>query len=137
MYITVDELISPVGYFTNSELEQYSTQEGETIDLYTDRIEAIITQRSEEIDSYLRGRYILPISLDNVGLLKDVCKNLVSYDLVSNRGNINERVKSWETRGYSILEKLQKGEILILTTNESDVRYTVSEREKLFNWDNY
>lgn len=133
MYISVNDLIAPLGYFTEEELSMYSSKVGEAITLNTDRIESIITQRSYEIDTYLRGRYSLPIPLDNVSLLKDICKNLVSYDLVVNRlgSKITELQKNWETRAYGLLEKVVKGEITIIENNEADARYSYSKRTTL------
>ena len=142
MYIAVNDLAQPLGYLTDLELQNYSSKAGETISLHTDRIESLIVQRSNEIDTYLRGRYDLPISLDKVetlSILADICKNLVSYDLVYNRlgSKITESQKNWETKAYLQLDKIVKGEMVILTNNQSNVRYAVTSRSPLLDTTNF
>jgi phage gp36-like protein len=139
MYIEVNDLLSPIGFFTSTQLAQYSSNDGETVEIHTERIEQIITQRSEEIDSYLRGRYELPIPVDNRAILKDICKNLVSYDLVSSRlgDRVSERNKGWEARAYSLLDKLQTGAIIIVDENINDIRFIVNARERLLDSTNF
>ena len=80
--------------------------------------EAIVTQyisdASELIDDYLRGRYQLPFTTAP-GLLLRICRAITLYELYSRRIRLNppEAIVSGDKRARDLLLRIQKGEIVL------------------------
>ncbi len=79
---------------------------------------AIITQHisdaSELIDDYLRGRYDLPFTTPP-GLLLRLCRAIALYNLYARRIRLNppEAVAEGNKRAFQILDKIQNGTIVL------------------------
>ncbi len=79
---------------------------------------AVITQflsdASELIDDYLRGRYALPF-VAVPGLLMRICRDITLYRLYSRRIRINppEAITDANNRAYKLLDRIQNGDIVL------------------------
>lgn len=98
--------------------------------------EAIITQyisdASELIDDYLRGRYELPFATVP-GLLLRICRSITLYNLYSRRIRLNppEAVTDGNKNAMRLLDKIQNGTIVLGladappdTPNSGAIRYS-------------
>jgi phage gp36-like protein len=80
--------------------------------------EAIVTQyisdASELIDDYLRGRYDLPFA-PAPGLLLRICRSITLYNLYSRRIRLNppEAITEGNKRAFQLLDKIQNGTIVL------------------------
>jgi phage gp36-like protein len=130
----VTDIQTPEGFLTLEVLEELTTEKGETVQLRTDRIEAIITDRSEFIDNHLRDRYPLPIAGNET--LKNICVKLVTFDLKKKRlgSTLREPFKSMETEAIQQLEDIQRG-LVQLNVGDSTNRppyAMIKKRERVF-----
>jgi phage gp36-like protein len=73
-----------------------------------------ISDASEEIDDYLRGRYDLPFA-NPPGLLLRLCRDISVYKLYGRRIRLNppEAIKDAANRSYKFLDRIQKGDIVL------------------------
>lgn len=113
MYCVVTDLLRPAGYFTENELAQLVSNSGETIELREERVEAVIEERTDYINAFLRQRYDVPIT--NAPMILSVCRDLVSYDLKSRAlgKGTSEFFINIEAKATKLLTKIQTGEIVI------------------------
>lgn len=130
----MSDIQTPEGFLTLEVLTELTTEKGETVELREDRIEAIITDRSEFIDNHLRDRYPLPITGNET--LKNICVKLVTFDLKQKRlgTTLKEPFKSMESEAINELEDIKKG-LVQLGVGESSSRppySTVKERKREF-----
>ncbi len=80
-----------------------------------DIVNQFITDSSAIIDSYLRGRYTLPLNNTHT-ILKKICIDIIKYELYKRRNIVNESVNIIYKDAIATLDKLQKG---IVVLNES------------------
>jgi phage gp36-like protein len=80
--------------------------------------QAIVTQyisdASELIDDYLRGRYELPF-VNAPGLLLRICRDITLYKLYGRRIRLNppEAIADANNRAYKLLDRIQNGDIVL------------------------
>jgi phage gp36-like protein len=92
-----------------------------------------ISDASEVIDDYLRGRYTLPFTAPAPGILLQICRSIALYNLYGRRIRLNppEAIKAASDRAYKLLDKIQSGEIVLGvadaapdTPNSGAIRYS-------------
>jgi phage gp36-like protein len=73
-----------------------------------------ISDASELIDDYLRGRYDLPFTVAP-GLLMRICRNIVLFNLYSRRIRLNppEAITEQNKQAFRLLDKIQNGTIVL------------------------
>lgn len=80
----------------------------------TDRLEESIDTASDEIDTYIGGRYSLPITGTVPPIIKKMCCDIAIYNLYS---RVKESIPELRQKRYDaavrLLEKIAKGEISI------------------------
>lgn len=84
-----------------------------------DIINQFIIDSSAIIDSYLRGRYILPL-INTHTILKKICIDIVKYELYKRRNIINESVNIIYKDAVLTLDKLQKGIVVLNEGTSAD-----------------
>lgn len=136
MYCKVDDIARAIG--TNMLAE--ATEESKGSGIVDKTVEDIILSQSNYIDSYLHGRYLLPITdLGDLSVLFNICIILVIDELYSRR--LIELPESFLIRKRSAiadLEKIAKGIIVLnsprlIITGAEGTRYnSVSKRRQIF-----
>ena len=128
MYCTVANISAKI---TEETLRNLSSRDG-VID--TALVEDLITEKSDYIDNYLRGRYALPLEDDHT-ILRDICVDLVRLVLYERRpgSRKTEDITRIEQRTESMLGKHQRGDIVLDIVSESrPVTFRSNTRTKVF-----
>lgn len=135
MYCNVDDIARAIG--TNMLAEATQANKGSGID--NEVINSVIASQSSYIDSYLHGRYLLPISdSSDLQIFRNICIVLVIDELYSRR--LLELPDSFIMRkksAISDLEKIARGMILLntpkyLSSTSSRGYRSISKREQIF-----
>lgn len=120
MYCSVEDIALRIGHrqlveLTNEDTNQ--TQYNEPL------ITEIIIEQSRYMDSYISGRYLLPIvNTEDLKLLKPFCVELVIEKLYSRRLiELPDPIISKKKAVVSDLEKIQKGIITLYSSNDSEL----------------
>lgn len=137
MYCTVQDIVDDL---TEKVVAQLSNDDDPNNVNY-EIVSKYISEVTQVIDAYLRGRYNLPLVNEN-SILKKVCIDIVKYELYKRRGKVFDKIQGLYKDGIYTLEKIQKG---IITLNEGTAEtrpgfFLVSERDAVFNktiLDNY
>lgn len=98
------------------------TDDAGTGQMQTSVVQAYIDDAGEIIDSYIRGRYVLPLSPVPL-LLKKIARDIALHDLYSRRIRINppEAITAAHKQALAWLQMIQAGK-LILGTDDSQVQ---------------
>lgn len=116
MYCTIADITDDMTLASASKL----SNDADPSSLNKRLIEQYITDASDAINGYLRGRYPLPLSKSHI-ILKKLCIDLVKYELYKRRGKLNDDLNNLYKDSISTLGKLQKGQIT-LDEGDSDDR---------------
>lgn len=128
MYCTIEDILRTVPEREIIELTDDS--QSETYD--TLLLNSVIQEQSDYIDSYLRGRYPLPITSN--AILKDICVILVVFKLTQRRMlyKMPQSIIDLKAKCEEKLIKIQKGDIIISDVAESSrtphISYTTKEK---------
>ena len=140
MYLTVQEYIDRA---YQDETERLAN-ENEVLDGTIDQtentiIEMCIKDASELIDSHLRGRYTLPLSVDIPELLKRDCFVITKKYLFSKKNLWNDLVEEDFKDVKKHLDRIAKGmtklDIPILSGEKSNGQITFTTGKQLFSKD--
>jgi phage gp36-like protein len=133
MYCTVDDIANELTAQKAAQLSNDADPDTLNVGL----IEQYITEASDLINNYLRGRYPLPLQ-NNHTLIKKVCIDIVRYELYKRRAaKMEDDIKTFYEDALSKLNKVQRGDI-ILDEGNADSRpkhIVVSERARMFTQD--
>jgi len=102
-------------------------------------VNALIADASDLIDTFLRGRYPLPLS-NSHAIIENICVELVRYELYRRRGQAHEDIRNFHAQAQMLLTKIQRGEIK-LDEGDADKRprryYTNTKGSVMTNIENY
>lgn len=129
MYCTVKDIIDDL---TEKVLAQLSNDNDPNV-INNGIVSKYISDVTQIIDGYLRGRYELPLTKEH-SILKKICIDIVKYELYKRRGKVFDNIQNFYQDGIATLEKIQKG-MIILNEGSAETRpsfFLVSEREPVF-----
>jgi len=111
MYCTVDDILTVMGA---ADIGQLSNDTGSD-EVDTDIVDAVISSVSDQIDSYLRSRYSLPILAEQVPpALRDVAVVLCKYRLWTRRlEDAPQGLKDDKAAALAYLSQVQKGSVIL------------------------
>lgn len=124
MYGTYAELKTAVGF-------QVTAMQGSTLEAtWKTTLEAVLTNVSAVIDAMIEPRYDVSTLTSNA-ILKRVAISLAVYDLWLSyaRNQMPEAVMKDKEAGMKLLEKIQKGELALMTGTSTDPEPVESEFE--------
>lgn len=129
MYCTVQDIVDDL---TEKVVAQLSNDEEPNV-VNDEIVSKYISDVTQIIDGYLRGRYELPI-INEHSILKKICIDIVKYELYKRRGKVFDNIQNFYKDGIATLEKIQKG---MITLNEGTAEsrpgfFLVSERKPVF-----
>lgn len=137
MYCTVRDIVDDL---TKKVVAQLSN-DGEPNVVNNEIVSKYISEVTQIIDGYLRGRYELPLISEH-SILKKICIDIVKCELYKRRGKVFDNIQNFYKDGISTLEKIQKG-MITLNEGKTETRpgfFLVSERKPVFDktkMDNY
>lgn len=137
MYCSIDDLKDAIP----EQNIEWLTDDEDSGSVNTARANAAITDASELIDGYLRGRYTLPMS-PTPAIVQRLCVDISIYYLYQRifetdmPGAMNDRYKN----AVKILEGLQQGKISFATSQDDDaappqIRVNKIADDRLFTMD--
>lgn len=109
MYVTSSEFISRIGIQETIELTNLDDPSANTVN--SDRLEAILSDASSEIDGYLATRYQVPLTAIP-GVIKTYCIDIAWYRLAHN--NAPEAFSERYKQAIARLKDIEKGQMLLL-----------------------
>lgn len=135
MYCTNADILSRV---TNADLVQLTNDVPTATTIDTPKLSGIVTLANSIVDSYLRGRYELPLAITDINLT-DIACSLAIYKIyeLRFRNSMSESIqKSWE-QAIARLKDYQSGITLLDTgTVESRPGYIkINSRTQKFTQD--
>lgn len=134
-YCTIENITSAMTESVVAQLSNDSTPS----EVDEDVVNALIADASDLIDSFLRGRYSLPLSKSHT-IIENICVDLVRYELYRRRGQTHEDIRSFHAHAHALLTKIQRGEIK-LDEGDADERprryYTNTKTSVMTNIENY
>lgn len=118
MYCSVEDIVRSMDEET---LKNLTTNNSSEIEYDTDLINVKIDEQSRYIDSYLSGRYLLPITNTNdLKLLNPICVSLVIETIYSRRLlELPDVIFARKKAVINDLEKIQKGVITLYSASGS------------------
>lgn len=134
MYCTVNDISDDVTAATLVEL----TDDADAGAVDTALVETKILEQSNIIDSFLRGRYALPITdANDLSQLKSICVSLTVCDLFQRRIGLDYPVSLSERRNAALkfLQQIQSGVMALNSgsgTSADSRFYKVNSKTKLF-----
>lgn len=129
MYCTNQDIVDDL---TEKVVAQLSNDEEPNI-VNEEIVGKYISESSQLIEGYLRGRYKLPLANEQA-ILKKICVDLVKYELYKRRGKVFDNIQNLYKDGIATLEKIQKG-MITLDEGTAETRpgfFLVSERKPVF-----
>lgn len=129
MYCTINDIINELSYKISAQL----SNDADPNTLNDTLIEQYISDASELINSYLRGRYPLPLQSDHA-IIKNICIDVVKYELYKRRSKLDENLKDIYNNAISDLNKLQRG-IIVLDEGTTDTRpkhFAINTKTQMF-----
>lgn len=106
MFITVEELRAAIGF--QAATMEAGKEEGE----FDDELEAVISDVTDLVNSYIRPRYN-PTDVSGSSILKRICTKICKYDVFSQyaRNECPETVKEDKRDAMKSLEAIQRGKL--------------------------
>ena len=138
-YCTLEEIENIISTDKLAQLTDDAIGISPVLSVNSDYVNFRIEVRSDFIDSFICKHYDLPITnLSALNILKDICADLVVYDMYMRRGRaeLTDDLKQLYSSSLKLLTSLQTGAMKLDRTGEATTTmprfFSVAERTPLF-----